>query len=93
MRPVERTLEQNQIIIRSGQVVNQADVEVLDKLNIRRPTMSWPDVVSAIVFSGLAVAAIGGAMLFGPQGAMSQRLRPTALSAVVSCAGAAPRRR
>jgi putative nucleotidyltransferase with HDIG domain len=83
VRPVERTFEQNQIIIRSGQVVSQADMEVLDKLAIRRPAMTWSDVVSAIIFSGLAVVAVGGALLYGPHGALKRRLRHTALSAAV----------
>jgi putative nucleotidyltransferase with HDIG domain len=83
VRPVERTFEPNQVIIRSGQVVSQADMEVLDKLNIRRPAMTWADVVSALIFSALIVAIIGGTMLFGPQNALTRRVRHTALSASV----------
>ena len=79
--PVERTYEQNQIIIRSGQIVSQADMEVLDKLNIQRPSLSWTDLVTAIVLAALAVCAVGGAMLYGPFGAMNRRFRHTALSA------------
>ncbi len=81
--PVERTYEQNEIIIRSGQIVSQADVEVLDKLNLQRPIMNWSDLVAAIVLAALAVATIGGAMLYGPAGAMRLRIRHTALSASV----------
>ena len=89
IRPVERVFEQNQIIIRSGQVVDPADMEVLDKLNIRRPAMSLSDLLSALVYSALAVAAIAGAMFYGQprtfdhKGSQSSiRLRTTALSAV-----------
>jgi putative nucleotidyltransferase with HDIG domain len=81
--PVERTYEQNQIIIRSGQVVTQADMEVLDKLNIQRPLLGWSDLVSAAVLAALAVGAVGGALLYGPRGAMSRRLRNTVLSTVI----------
>jgi putative nucleotidyltransferase with HDIG domain len=81
--PVERTYEQNQIIIRSGQVVNQADMEVLDKLNIQRPLLGWADIVSSAVLAALAVGAVGGALFYGSRGAMSRRLRNTALSAAL----------
>jgi putative nucleotidyltransferase with HDIG domain len=85
--PVERTYEQNQIIIRSGQIVTQADMEVLDKLNIQRPTLGWADVISAAVLAALAVGAVGGAFVHGPRGAMSRRMRNTALStAILVCA-------
>jgi len=82
VRPVERTFEQNQIIIRSGQVVGQADMEVLDKLNIRRPTMSLIDLLSALIYSALAVAAIAGAMFYGSLRLIDLRLRNTVFSAL-----------
>lgn len=82
VRPVERTFEQNQVIIRSGQVVGAADMEVLDKLNIRRPAMNLGDLLSAIVYSALAVTAIAGAMVYGQPHFLQLRLRRTVLSAV-----------
>jgi cyclic-di-AMP phosphodiesterase PgpH len=83
VRSVERTFEQNQVIIRSGQIVSPADMEVLDKLSIRRPSIAWNDIVSALVFAALAIAAVGGAMLYGPHNALKLRVRNTALSAIV----------
>lgn len=80
VRPVERTFEQNQVIIRSGQVVSQADMEVMDKLNIRRPTLTLSDVIGAVLFAALAVAALGMAMLDGRMNAMTRRLRRSVLT-------------
>lgn len=83
VQPVEHTYEQNQVILRSGQIVTQADMEVLDKLNIRRPSISWTDLLSALLYGALAVAAIGGAIFYGQKNALTIRLRNTVLSAVV----------
>jgi putative nucleotidyltransferase with HDIG domain len=82
VRPVERTFEQNQVIIRSGQLISQADMEVLDKLAIRRPAMNLSDLLSALVYSAITVAAIAGAMFYGKPGLFDMRMRTTALSAI-----------
>jgi hypothetical protein len=55
IKPVERVFESNQIVVRSGQILGPSDIEALDKLNLRRPALSMRDVLSAIIFSGLAV--------------------------------------
>ncbi len=80
VRPIERTFEQNQIIIRSGQVVGPADMEVLDKLNIRRPAMSTSDMLSALLYSAITVAAIAGATYYGQKNPFDLRRRNIALS-------------
>ncbi len=83
VQPIERRYEANQIIVRSGQVMSALDVEALEKLNLSRPNLTWPDVVSALMLSALAVALIGGAMLHGPDNALTQRPQRTVLSAVL----------
>lgn len=83
VRPVERTFEQNQIIIRSGQVVSAADMEVLDKLNIRRPAMTVADAITAMMFALLAVGVIGATLLHGRPNALTRRLRRTVMTAAV----------
>ncbi len=80
VQPIERRYEANQIIVRSGQVMSALDVEALQKLNLSRPNLTWPDVVSALVLSALAVALIGGAMLHGPDNALTRRPQRTVLS-------------
>lgn len=83
VQPIERRYEANQIIVRSGQVMSALDVEALEKLNLSRPSLTWPDVVSAVMLSALAVALIGGAMLRGPDSALARRPQRTVLSAVL----------
>ena len=80
VQPVEHTYEQNQVILRSGQIVTQADMEVLDKLNIRRPSLGWADLLSALLYSAFAVVAIGGALFYGQKNPLELRLRNTVLS-------------
>ncbi|HQV68709.1 MAG TPA: HDIG domain-containing protein [Thermoflexales bacterium] len=56
VRPVERTFEANQIIVRSGQVLGAADIETLDKFNLRQPALTPGTLAAAFAWSGLAVA-------------------------------------
>lgn len=55
VQPVERVFEANQIVVRSGQVVGPADLEAMDRMNLRRPAMSLLDVLSAVLQSGVCV--------------------------------------
>jgi cyclic-di-AMP phosphodiesterase PgpH len=55
IKPVERVFESNQIVVRSGQVLGPSDIEALDKLNLRRPSLSQLDVLSAVMLSALSV--------------------------------------
>ena len=83
VQPIERRYEANQIIIRSGQVLSALDVEALEKLNLSRPNLTWPDAASALVLSALTVSLIGGAMLYGPDNALTQRAQRSVLSATL----------
>lgn len=83
VKPVERAFEANQIIVRSGQVIGAADVEALEKLNLRRPAITPSGVVSAMLFSALAVAGIGLSMVHARPSLFKRPLRQTALSAAM----------
>ncbi|MDW8395362.1 MAG: HDIG domain-containing protein [Anaerolineae bacterium] len=83
VKPVERTFEANQIIVRSGQVIGQADLEALEKFNLRRPTLTWVQVVSALLLSLGAVISIGLGMAAARPSLLQRPSRHTALSALV----------
>ncbi|HQY26295.1 MAG TPA: HDIG domain-containing protein [Thermoflexales bacterium] len=85
--PVQTVYESNQIILRSGQVISPADVETLDKLNLRRPTITWADIINALALSALTTGVIGLAMWrqrHGEDHDLQERpLRETVLSALL----------
>ncbi|MCS7060088.1 MAG: hypothetical protein RMN25_02890, partial [Anaerolineae bacterium] len=83
VQPIERRYETNQIIVRSGQVLSALDVEALEKLNLSRPELTWHDAIAALALSLLAVALVGGAMLYGADNAFTRRVQRTALSAAL----------
>jgi putative nucleotidyltransferase with HDIG domain len=55
VKPVERKYEENQIIIRSGQIIGPSEVEALERFNLRRPSLTWMSALSASMLSGLSV--------------------------------------
>lgn len=63
VRPVERIFEANQIIVRSGQVLGAADIETLDKFNLRQPAITPGGLGAASVWAALAVALFALAAL------------------------------
>jgi len=85
--PVQTVYESNQIILRSGQVIGPTDVETLDKLNLRRPTITWADIINALALSALTAGVIGLAMWrqrHGEDQDLQERpLRETVLSALL----------
>lgn len=84
VRPVERALEPNQVIVRSGQVIGPADVEALDKLNLRQQAITPPVLLSAALWSALSTALFALALSRSqPGGARLLRLRRTALGAAM----------
>lgn len=83
VKPVERKFEANQIIIRSGQVIGPADIEALERFNLRRPTLTWTNVMSAMTLSALSVIALGMGTLRTRDNVLKQPIRQTALSALV----------
>ncbi len=81
VKPIERSFEANQVIIRSGQVIGQADIEALEKMNLRRPALSWTSVGSAMLFSAVAVLVLALSMIETRQSLFKRQVRNTALSA------------
>ncbi|MDW8350814.1 MAG: HDIG domain-containing protein [Anaerolineae bacterium] len=83
VKPVERKYEANQIIIRSGQVIGPAEIEALERFNLRRPALSWTHVVSALILSALTTTALGIGMLHAQRNVFKRPIRETALSAAL----------
>ncbi len=78
--PVERTVEANQVLVRSGQVVREIEAEALEMLNMRRPGMALADVLSAGIFSALGVVMLGAGMVYGHGNVFTRSIRSTLLS-------------
>ncbi len=83
IKPVERPFEPKQTIIRSGQVVGPADVEALDKFNLRRPALTTSTIASAMLFSAISLLVIGFAMAQQRNNIFRRPLRQTAASAAI----------
>lgn len=81
VKPVERSFEANQVVIRSGQVIGPADIEALEKMNLRRPALSLTSVLSAMLFSAIAVLVLALSMIETRQSLFKRQVRNTALSA------------
>ena len=78
--PVERSFEANQILVRSGQLVREIDAEALEVMNLRRPSMTLIDVLSAAIFSALGVVLLGASMAYGHGNVFTRSIRSTLLS-------------
>jgi cyclic-di-AMP phosphodiesterase PgpH len=81
IKPIERVFENNQIVVRSGQIIGPADVEALDRLNLRRPALSAPDVLSALILSALAVLIMALTLLRRSVNTRNVPVRNVALTA------------
>lgn len=46
-----RVLEENEIIVRSGEIVSAEDIEALDALGLRNPRINWFSISSAFLFT------------------------------------------
>ncbi len=55
VKPIERTYEANQIIVRSGQIIGALELEALEKFNLSRPTLSLATLLSAALISVVAL--------------------------------------
>ena len=80
VKPVERIFEENQIVVRSGQIVGPADLEAMDKLNLRRPAMTPSDFFGALLLSGVCVVMLALTVVRRSDVLMSVPLRHVALS-------------
>ncbi len=50
VEPITETLERNEVILRTGDIVTDLDVEALKALGLQQPTWSWQDLVEAAGF-------------------------------------------
>lgn len=53
VKPQMRVLEKNEIIVRSGEIVDEEDIEALDALGLRNPQVNWLGVGGAFLFAML----------------------------------------
>lgn len=58
VEPVTRTVVQDQRIIRAGDIVSQADVELLTRLGLLREEPNWRDMAAIFLFSLLMVTIL-----------------------------------
>ncbi len=81
VKPVERTYEANQVIVRNGQVIGALEIEALEKFNLQRPQLTVPMVLSVTLLSLVATAILAlGAAHIAPS-LLRRPLRNVALSA------------
>ncbi len=57
VEPVARVLEEGEVVLRAGDIVDPLDLEALAALGLRQPETEWPDIMSAVLFV-LAVTII-----------------------------------
>jgi len=57
VEPVVRVLEEGEVVLRAGDIVDPLDLEALAALGLRQAETEWPDIVSAVLFV-LAVTII-----------------------------------
>ena len=81
VKPVQRVFEENQIVLRSGQIVGPPDIESLDMLNLRRPALTPFDLAGAALLSLMSVALLTLTLLARPDRLRSLPVRNVALSA------------
>ena len=86
VRPVERTFEAGQTIIRSGEILGPPDVEALEKLNLQRVQIMWSDVLVVLATSAISllVLALAAAYAHGVSAIPPARAFLSALLFVVA---------
>lgn len=50
VEPVARVLEEGEVVLRAGDIVDPLDLEALAALGLRQAETEWPDIVSAVLF-------------------------------------------
>ncbi len=80
VKPVERKYEENQIIVRSGQVVGPNEIEALERFNLRRPSLTWMSVLSAFLLSGLSALLFATGLLHAQANPFKRPARQMVLS-------------
>ncbi|MFB0533748.1 MAG: HD family phosphohydrolase [Anaerolineae bacterium] len=50
VEPVARVLEEGEVVLRAGDIVDSLDLEALAALGLRQPETEWRDIVSTVLF-------------------------------------------
>jgi cyclic-di-AMP phosphodiesterase PgpH len=58
--PVSKTVEQSEIILREGDIVRATDLEKLEELGLRNPTVDWRAVTASALLALLMVCLVAG---------------------------------
>jgi putative nucleotidyltransferase with HDIG domain len=64
VEPVSVAIEEDEIIVRQGEVTTSLAWEALGKLGLRQPQIEWVDIVVRIVFTALLVFALALYLLY-----------------------------
>jgi len=64
VKPVQRTIEKGEAIVREGDIVTSLDLEELQALGLLRQEIQWGDIVGAIILVLVIVGALGAYVFF-----------------------------
>lgn len=56
--PVERTVQEGEIIIRSGNVVSDEDVAILEALGLQRPQVNWQTILGLVLIVLITMSGV-----------------------------------
>jgi hypothetical protein len=59
VEPVRVTVEKGEIVVREGNVVTALDLERLEALGLRNPSMDWPETLGRGILAAALVAILG----------------------------------
>ena len=76
--PVQVTIEKGETVLREGQVITAADLENLEVLGLRNPSIDWRQVAASALFAAIAVGVLAG-YVYAFQPSLIGRERPLAL--------------
>jgi len=63
IEPVERTVMEDQVIVRRGTQVTREAIEILEQYDLLQPALDWPQVVASAAFAVLLVVILVGYLL------------------------------
>lgn len=75
--PVRVTRARGEVLVASGEIIDAATVELLERAQFRRDSLRLADVAAAVLLAGLAGAAVGGYLLIAQPAVLSGVRRMT----------------
>lgn len=73
--PVQVSVEEGEVVLREGQVVSADDLETLELLGLRNPSVNWRSIGAGFLLAAIAVAAVFGYIAaFQPRLVQRQRV-------------------